>query len=542
MKLIFIILLSMPILISQTLETTTGTFKWANGFPKACEPYKISGLFHEDDPGFCTIPVKDPPATGNTWIDPNLGGKVTVLTDAPRLHEYSSPSPVSAQNKYVLTFNQQLQEYVINRETQEVVKVGIPGNVNNGIWWDATNSELLYYLEGSQVKSYRLNTDQSEALIDLSAEGITQLTTKGTGSISEDNWIAAVDEGTSKVCMLDTSARKSYCTDYSQIPRGMSVDFPTIAPGIDSETGKRYALIIGSPSVAVFSLQGDELVYDFRLAEYPSNHQRAGNSVKDGVCSEGEACLSGRHQGVGQTKDGRQFIFTFAETQTPLCASWVVLYYLHNGPEMLYDGEYLHLWGRCGGIPGWAPGHFGCASKEAACVATSYSNMSPTVPDPQPIGNKLNEIVRYYNTSEGWVIERIAKSRSHPFSYWDLPRAAISRDGQIIIADSNFGVQGNRRVTSIETSETITPPVWEVSQGELPNGLSLNGVTGHISGIPLKAGIFEFTIKATVAVGIGIKEYTITIEAEEPVAVVIKPDELPLGQVNESYMVQLILQ
>ena len=47
----------------------------------------------------------------------------------------------------------------------------------------------------------------------------------------------------------------------------------------------------------------------------------------------------------------------------------------------------------------------------------------------------------------------------------------------------------------------LTPYTWSIVAGFLPNGLSLNTATGHISGTPTRTGIFSFTIKLTDSVG-----------------------------------------
>lgn len=54
------------------------------------------------------------------------------------------------------------------------------------------------------------------------------------------------------------------------------------------------------------------------------------------------------------------------------------------------------------------------------------------------------------------------------------------------------------------------PITWSVESGQLPDGLTLNG--NEISGIPTKTGNFNFTIKATNAYGVDLKNYVITVE------------------------------
>lgn len=43
----------------------------------------------------------------------------------------------------------------------------------------------------------------------------------------------------------------------------------------------------------------------------------------------------------------------------------------------------------------------------------------------------------------------------------------------------------------------VTPYSWSILSGSLPTGLSLNGSTGQISGVPGAAGLYNFTVKVT---------------------------------------------
>ena len=63
------------------------------------------------------------------------------------------------------------------------------------------------------------------------------------------------------------------------------------------------------------------------------------------------------------------------------------------------------------------------------------------------------------------------------------------------------------------------PYTYIIASGALPAGLGINPATGVISGVPLQAGLFNFTVRATDAVGcIGSRAYVLAIVAAAPPA------------------------
>ncbi len=59
------------------------------------------------------------------------------------------------------------------------------------------------------------------------------------------------------------------------------------------------------------------------------------------------------------------------------------------------------------------------------------------------------------------------------------------------------GLTGQAYSEGLTASGGLTPYSWSVTAGALPDGLSLDGATGVISGIPSVYGMFEFTVEAT---------------------------------------------
>ena len=78
-------------------------------------------------PAFCTAPGELPlgsfivPSVGASYIDPNFGAKIRLLTDATldSVHQYSNPSAFSATGKYVLLATVQGWLRIVAVETGE---------------------------------------------------------------------------------------------------------------------------------------------------------------------------------------------------------------------------------------------------------------------------------------------------------------------------------------------------------------------------------------------------------------------------------------
>jgi hypothetical protein len=86
----------------------------------------------------------------------------------------------------------------------------------------------------------------------------------------------------------------------------------------------------------------------------------------------------------------------------------------------------------------------------------------------------------------------------------------ITPDAFPLILDSNgfAGVMGQWPLT---VSGGQSPYVWSITEGTLPDGLSLNSSTGLISGRPLKTGIFPFRVKVMDQTGSATKDLSLKI-------------------------------
>ena len=81
------------------------------------------------------------------------------------------------------------------------------------------------------------------------------------------------------------------------------------------------------------------------------------------------------------------------------------------------------------------------------------------------------------------------------------------------------------------------PITWRISNGALPEGLSLNESTGEISGTPAAAGTYTFDVEAQNDYGSETRELAIEIKAAPTgsVSVSVTPDAIRLPSVAEGY-------
>jgi Ice-binding-like/Putative Ig domain len=84
----------------------------------------------------------------------------------------------------------------------------------------------------------------------------------------------------------------------------------------------------------------------------------------------------------------------------------------------------------------------------------------------------------------------------------------ITVDPAVLLA----GTTGSTYSQSVTGNGGTAPYTFAVTSGALPTGLALNPATGLISGVPVQAGLFTFTIRATdVQACAGARQYTVTI-------------------------------
>lgn len=424
---------------------------------------------------FCTAPGEIPlgsfavPSAGGSFVDPNFGGTVRVMTGSPYIHPYSLPSPVSAHNKYIHVLQRDtFRSSMLDLATGAVAYDGLPF-ANAAHVWDATNDDAYYLILGAKIIRHTLSSNTDSVVADYSNR-FTSINSGGSSETSKDNWMSFWAESEHTVCAVDLNTAKTYCADYQAANPGNRmgwgfIDYSMITKGVDSVTGKRYVFLMSSPALGAYSvnLSTGNLDFEYRGPEL----QDISHGNHDGVCDPGEPCLGGPHADLMEDSDGKQYMVTPKGNEEP-CELDLVTYSLSKGIrltdlESAGGGRHrvMNL-ANCG--TNWPSYHIGCAKNAPYCVISIYSDTlrSPadrTTPFDQDPHRGQMMVMR----GNGLELRFLAMTRTVLFtddSYWPQARAAISNDGSWVVFDSNYGIDNGERVNLMPTGfgSSVSPP------------------------------------------------------------------------------------
>ena len=339
-------------------------FVYQPGFPSGCVNSN-PGFPHADT---CTITDERPastalsvPAVGGSYTDPQFGYKVTRITPSGFIHQYSAVTAFSATGKYLLTATLSGSVNAVNSKNASIAYANISGVNINFAAWDPIDDEKLWFYSGAKVLYRTLNNGMTTVAADFSSPSgnrpmFSNLTTGGTLDITDDGWWAFMEGDV--VCALNlndlwpnTQESKTFCINLRSF--GVTnIDFPQITQ-VDSESGKRYVVLIAAPRSLVFSLGNSGLNYEYPLL------------------------LPGAqpHSEVGQDQAGRQiFFWSFSEIYGN--RTYLATMLLNKGADMLQPveaGGGLRLLYPSDAGDFSTDGHYGC-TWGGVCVFTPYGD------------------------------------------------------------------------------------------------------------------------------------------------------------------------
>jgi len=415
------------------------------------------------DAALCTVPDEKPPGTfqppavGKSYVDPNFGATVRVVTPPDFVHTYSNNNPLSAHNKYLMVFHDGFLS-VVDAATTKFVYDKVPGNQD--FFWDSYDDDVYYYPNDVKILRHALKSGKETTVADYSrgAPKLTLIKRGGTTGSSKDNWISFYAPLEKQLCTLDLAARKTYCTNYgAAYPQ---IDYVLDAKGVDRVSGKRYVIVVPNPGTPLglysVNLEAQRLDLEYRGPEEPES-----NGNHNGICDPGEKCMGAGHSDSFEDANGEQFLIFTTFTEMP-CEVSLSTYRLNKGvlvnqPLELGGGrrKILSLW-QCP-FPSARQGpdeHVGCAKNAPFCAISTVAPYRSQTDPPDRFAHATEIMVMRGN---GVELRRLAESRSVRFpqdgdeAYWAEPRAAISNDGSLVVSDSNFGEPRGVRVTIIST-------------------------------------------------------------------------------------------
>ncbi|MEQ1948711.1 MAG: hypothetical protein ABL995_16095 [Bryobacteraceae bacterium] len=345
-------------------------FVYLSGYPKGCRKSdpKLPAL------DTCVITNEQPAEKldglgrpGDVLLDPQFGFPIHRLTEAGFFLAYSTVRMFSATARYVLGADPEGFLHVWERGTNKQVGERFSGSNASQTVWDPSAEEKIWFIEGGQV-GYR---DVQKGKVTIAADyrkpwggrpSFNEMSTGGTADNTDDNWWVFTDQKVKMVCAIDLKGlipanqeEHLYCTSYGALGVGV-IDFPQVTQ-IDSESKKRYVLLLAEPRAHVFTVDTAQhkLTYEFEMPPQ----------------------ITTPHSDVGQDAKGRQLLF-WAWYDPYGNKSFAATGLLNRGPQLVRPLE------EGGGLALLFPmpegfrwdAHYGCNWK-AECVVSIYSDPVP---------------------------------------------------------------------------------------------------------------------------------------------------------------------
>jgi hypothetical protein len=267
-----------------------------------------------------------------TYTDPQFGHTVKRLTPAKNNVSYSSATAFSASGQYVATWavGGDSAVNIYDRAAATVAFSSVPVTNMDKVIWDSQTDGWMWFLDGATVKYRRLDDGVTITAADFSSSSgvrpaLSSLTIGGTEDMTNDGWVAVLSTPETQICAvkllgLTTSNQESQiaCADYSAYVT--TPDFPQITQ-VDSESRKRYVLLVGSPSKPIWSVGSSGMVFEYVMPE--SSAYGIGGTP---------------HSDVGQDAQGRQ-VFCWHWEDTQVNAASFACAAINKGADMAQPVE-----------------------------------------------------------------------------------------------------------------------------------------------------------------------------------------------------------
>lgn len=347
------------------------------GYPSGC-----STPTYFDTAAECTLTNERPtstafsiPSAGGTYVDPQFGHTVRRVTAAGQNIQYGALSAFNSDATMVLTSSTAGAVNAYTVATGTVAYSSIPSVNINFAAWSSTDPSVVWFMDGGTIKYRNLSTSTTTTAADYTSSSggrpaMSSITMGGTVDITDDGWWAFRDAGSFSgyVCAVNLNGlttgnqeSKTFCASMSGLSL-TDIDFTQVTQ-VDSESGKRYVVVIAAPSAHVWSVGESALTYEYAV---PTSN--AGDITAE------------PHSDIGQDEQGRQvFWWWWYDPYGSTYFNGSVQ--LNKGADMtrpVEEGGGLRIHAKTHPGNFTTDAHWGCTWR-GVCVGTSYMESAGVV-------------------------------------------------------------------------------------------------------------------------------------------------------------------
>ncbi len=383
------------------------------------------------------VPFRDP--VFNTCIVRLTDRNADLSPDDPSTglkNEYSRVQSFNADGSRILVRSIDARWYVYDARSllpvQEIPVLEEPR-------WDADDADLLYFIEGTRLVSYRLSTGQETLVHDFSVDfsdlELSAVWTRYEGSPSYDGryWgLMAEDQDWLAAALLVYDLETDKVTASKQMPTRPEIDSVTISP-------------LGNYFLAYF----DEYCESGELGD---DTHPCGLMVYDRGLRNGRGLLRiVGHSDLAVDYGGNEvLVFQDIDQDT------ISMLHLDSGQvtqllpiDFSHSSIGFHFSGRASQTPGWV-------------LVSTYNGA-------QPAATWMDDQVFALELKEAGRVVRIAHSHSivdedQEHDYWAEPHATVNQDFTRILFTSNWGRSGTGEIETYliqlpeDWNSLLTPP------------------------------------------------------------------------------------
>jgi hypothetical protein len=382
------------------------------------------------------------PQKGTTFTDPNFHTSIVRITDKSDGYsndgienEYARIDPENSDGTYVILRANDGECYLYDTVTFQMKKhlAGIMLGEEPEPRWEASKPKIFYYVYGTELRSYNIDTDASTTIHDFKKEfpSAAYITTKSEGDASLDRrfWSFMVEDSSYNLISVIVFDKTS-----NSIVGQKSV-FPDSLNWVSMDMSGKHC-IIG---------------YDTRVPQVFSRDFSTGIDLPRGANG---------HMDLALTSEGR-YVMVYQNTAT----DWIAMADLDTGVETqlvfipfnVTIDIGLHFSGNCANTPGWV-------------LVSTYGCKNPPPDENHSWMDTQLFMVELKANPSIWRITHTHSYTSLNFTeeknYFAEAFASINTRGSKIYFGSNWG---NFTIGYTDTYQVTLPQEWLTTIPEFPS-------------------------------------------------------------------------